>query len=318
MLTGNADQETAVHAVNEGQIFRFINKPCAKEDLIEVLESALQHYRLMRAEQELLENTFKGAVQILSDIMELTNPVLFSRSQRIKYFVKQVVDKLALEQPWKYEVAAMLSQIGCVAIPADVMEKINQTQSLSEEEEKMCHMFPKVGGDLLASLPRLEDVSRMIEGQKDDFHTKEASENKDECTAAALGADMLHAVIDFDACIAKNENKVEAFKTIQASAGRKYNPVVVKVMESLELPQYEKKYERIPVAKIQVEMVLAEEVKTEAGLLLVPKDHTVTSAVKTLLLSHASWGTIKKNILVSIPIQKKGEQNDEKAKNIAR
>src|SRR5450432_1390032 len=37
MLTGNADQQTAVDAVNRGQIFRFINKPCAADDLLPVI-----------------------------------------------------------------------------------------------------------------------------------------------------------------------------------------------------------------------------------------------------------------------------------------
>jgi len=32
MLTGNADQQTAIDAVNPGEIFRFLNKPCQPED----------------------------------------------------------------------------------------------------------------------------------------------------------------------------------------------------------------------------------------------------------------------------------------------
>ena len=32
MLTGNTDMETAVNAINEGSIFRFLNKPCSKKN----------------------------------------------------------------------------------------------------------------------------------------------------------------------------------------------------------------------------------------------------------------------------------------------
>jgi DNA-binding NtrC family response regulator len=41
MLTGNADQQTAVNAVNRGAVYRFLNKPCPPEVLIPVIESAL-------------------------------------------------------------------------------------------------------------------------------------------------------------------------------------------------------------------------------------------------------------------------------------
>ncbi len=44
MLTGNADQKTAVDAVNQGDIFRFLNKPCAPEDLIASISLAIEHY----------------------------------------------------------------------------------------------------------------------------------------------------------------------------------------------------------------------------------------------------------------------------------
>src|SRR5258707_667771 len=39
MLTGNADQQTAIDAVNAGAVFRFLNKPCDPETLREALSS---------------------------------------------------------------------------------------------------------------------------------------------------------------------------------------------------------------------------------------------------------------------------------------
>lgn len=51
MLTGNADQETAMEAVNSGQIFRFLTKPCPPATLITALALALSQYRLITAER---------------------------------------------------------------------------------------------------------------------------------------------------------------------------------------------------------------------------------------------------------------------------
>ena len=45
MLTGFADLDVAVGAVNEGRIFRFLTKPCPREVLQEALDESLEHYR---------------------------------------------------------------------------------------------------------------------------------------------------------------------------------------------------------------------------------------------------------------------------------
>src|SRR5437868_6956083 len=53
MLTGNADMDTAINAINEGSIFRFLNKPCSKETMGKTLTAALLQYRLVTAEKQL-------------------------------------------------------------------------------------------------------------------------------------------------------------------------------------------------------------------------------------------------------------------------
>ncbi len=45
MLTGNTDQQTAIAAVNQGEVFRFFNKPVDAEILAEALEAAIEEYR---------------------------------------------------------------------------------------------------------------------------------------------------------------------------------------------------------------------------------------------------------------------------------
>src|SRR5271168_5344162 len=54
MLTGNDDIQNAVSAVNEGNIFRFLTKPCDKETLKATLTAGLLQYRLVTAENDLL------------------------------------------------------------------------------------------------------------------------------------------------------------------------------------------------------------------------------------------------------------------------
>jgi DNA-binding NtrC family response regulator len=71
ILTGHADLQSAMNAVNEGHIFRFLTKPCESDVLKKTLTTCLVQYRLITAEKELLENTLMGAIKVLTDVLSL-------------------------------------------------------------------------------------------------------------------------------------------------------------------------------------------------------------------------------------------------------
>ncbi|HBZ54993.1 MAG TPA: response regulator [Syntrophobacteraceae bacterium] len=55
ILTGHANLKSAVRAINEGQIYRYLTKPCNEEELIVTLRQALQHKELMAKSRQLLQ-----------------------------------------------------------------------------------------------------------------------------------------------------------------------------------------------------------------------------------------------------------------------
>lgn len=65
LLTSHADVEAAIRVVNDGQIFRFLLKPCEPVTLRRVLHDAVAQHRLLTAERELLERTLQGSVRSL-------------------------------------------------------------------------------------------------------------------------------------------------------------------------------------------------------------------------------------------------------------
>jgi len=62
ILTGHASLETAIRAINEGEIYRFFTKPCSVVDLAITLRRALQQKELLRESRKLLEITKKQSV----------------------------------------------------------------------------------------------------------------------------------------------------------------------------------------------------------------------------------------------------------------
>jgi FixJ family two-component response regulator len=54
LLTGHADLDVAIEAVNEGEIFQFLTKPCEREILVKAIRGALEKYRVVVAEKEIV------------------------------------------------------------------------------------------------------------------------------------------------------------------------------------------------------------------------------------------------------------------------
>lgn len=94
MLTGNADLETAIGAVNAGNVFRFMTKPCEHETLVAMLEAGLEQVRLIRAEKELLTHTLGGTIQLLSEMLSIADPKAYAKALWMRNMVKHVVDSL--------------------------------------------------------------------------------------------------------------------------------------------------------------------------------------------------------------------------------
>src|SRR5207237_7428541 len=108
----NADMRTAIDAVNEGNIFRFLEKPCSGDALIGILNAGINQHRLIVAEKDLLERTLHGTIKVLTQVLELINPEASTTASRVATYARHLVSFLGLKDAWQFEVAAMLSQLG--------------------------------------------------------------------------------------------------------------------------------------------------------------------------------------------------------------
>ena len=100
MLTGNADQATAVEAVNQGSIFRFLNKPCSNEQLTAALEAGLRQHELITAERELLEHTLSGSLKVLTEILAMVEPKAFGQADALRNRMRSLGRVLKINQSW--------------------------------------------------------------------------------------------------------------------------------------------------------------------------------------------------------------------------
>jgi response regulator RpfG family c-di-GMP phosphodiesterase len=161
MLTGNADQETAVAAVNSGHIHTFLNKPVSRETIETALAGALRLHRLEIAEKTLLERTLAGTIRTLVEILASALPEAFGDSQALRRLVKRLAGPLE-GNAWRLDMAAMLLPIGWTTLPPALCQRYWRGASLDSDERKMIERVPEISARLLANIPRLDGVADVI------------------------------------------------------------------------------------------------------------------------------------------------------------
>jgi len=274
MLTGNADQETAMEAVNTGQIFRFLTKPCPPAVFITSLALAVRQHRLITAEKELLQKTLRGSINVLSELLAVANPLAFSSGLRIRDYVVKLASIMELPNLWQYEIAAVMSQIGCITLPGDVLNKIYAGQELNQDETHMYESHPMVGKSLLEKIPRLENITKMIELQQKRFdaYTKELAGSEFE--EILTGAQILKVAIDFDRQLfqGKGSSEIQEWMRKQHNC---YNPQVLDALEIIKVNEREQLL-HLNVEKIGVGMVAADDILAKNGVLVIPKGQVIT------------------------------------------
>jgi response regulator RpfG family c-di-GMP phosphodiesterase len=196
MLTGYFNQSTAVEAINQGSIFRFLNKPCSTEKLVQTLEAAVAQHNLIIAERDLLENTLGGCLKVLSEILSLAEPKTFGQAEALRDAVRLLANSLNIAPTWDLEAAALLAQIGSVTLPLELILKSRQGLPLSAAEKEVFDNIPAAGSCLLAQIPRLEEVSRIILYQNKNFDGSGFPEDGVAGEAIPRGARMLKVLVD--------------------------------------------------------------------------------------------------------------------------
>jgi response regulator RpfG family c-di-GMP phosphodiesterase len=301
MLTGFADVKVTINAVNEGKIFRFLTKPCAQETLVTALDNGLQQYRLIKAEKELLEQTLKGSIKVLTEILGLINPEAFGKSARIKRLVISIAENLNLDNIWQLETAAMLSQIGCIILSENTLKKINSGQQLISDEKKLFDKHASVAANLISNIPRMKKIALIVANQHKNYDGSGIPTNTLKGPAIPIGARILKVAHDFDILEAKGFFKEDAVRKMQIQNGL-YDP---SVLESLKNVIFQEKLQencqKVKIAELEENMIFDEDVKTDKGILLVSRGQEVSLVMIERLKNYSQTTGIREPILVILP-----------------
>jgi CheY-like chemotaxis protein len=269
LLTGETGRDAAVSAVNEGQIFRFLTKPCPPDQLRSAIDAAVTQHQLLCAERVLLQETLIGCLKALVDVLAMTNPVAFGRATRATRLATDLATALGHSGFWQLQAAAMLSQIGFVSLPVELAEKVYYGKRLTSEEKALVDAAPSVAQKLLGHIPRLEPVLAILAASR---HAKnEAPEGP-----IKQGSGVLRLVQEYDAHIAQGLTPRGAVDAIRAQTAR-HESVLVESLESMVGATLDaQQVSEVCVGRVTPGMVFMDDLRTSVGALLVPKGFEVT------------------------------------------
>ena len=302
LLTGHADLTSAMEAVNEGNVFRFLTKPCDKETLGKAMTSGIVQYRLVSAEKELLENTLMGSIKVLTDVLSAVSPEAFGRSMRITRCVRHLVSKFGLSSPWRFEAAAMLSQLGCVTLDPELTQSAYMGNKLSPDDKAHYDEHPRVARDLLVTIPRLEPIAWMISQQ----FAKDAGDLPPVPAASSdamrFGAKLLKLAVAYDDLGIQGMSDEKAIECLRHRTNE-FGRELIDALVDMKRDGGPMGMRRVPTSKLAAGMILQQEIRNNAGMLVVAKGQEVTHALLLKLVNFSRAGTIAKEVMALVPVE---------------
>ncbi|WP_285905236.1 HD domain-containing phosphohydrolase [Pseudodesulfovibrio pelocollis] len=303
MLTGHGDFTLAMDAVNRGQLYRFLLKPCPLDDLERAINAALRQHRLVVAEKVLLNQTLKGTVELLTEIVSLVNPEAFGRSQRIKRHMGYLVEQMNLKTGWLYEMAGMLSQLGCILLPDRTLAKLQAGRPLEGEELQLFAMHPTLGAEMLKKIPRMEKVAQIIAYQEKNYDGTGVPLDSVKGEAIPLGSRMLKLVLDYDTALMRTGKPSAAFAALEEHIDR-YDPELLYYLEGSLGKEAHYSLAEMTIDELWPGIILDEPVTDASGLVLCRKSMEVTHSIIAKLKAFQLRGTIRQPFKVLVPEQR--------------
>lgn len=159
LVTAYSDVKILIDAINYAKIYRYVKKPYTPDELLMVVESALECYQLKKDNENLiadLRDLFSGTVRAIIEALDAKDSFTLGRSRRVAFYALKIANKLSLTpaEVSKIELAGLLHDIGMIGVEEDIL---NKTEKLTDQE------YAKIKMHVFYSIKILEDIKQLNE-----------------------------------------------------------------------------------------------------------------------------------------------------------
>ncbi|MFG0255411.1 MAG: response regulator [Rhodopirellula sp. JB053] len=161
MLTANKDLQTAVQAVNDGRVFRFLSKPCPPEDLVTALHAAQAEYQSTVSAKDMLSGTISGTLDLMADLIEMPDGRHIDTGRMLES-VNELAKSMSIDLGWEERIAARVFLVGIAMLSPQETELFERLDPCSDEHKRLFARICSVSAGLLKKIPRFDWIGDLL------------------------------------------------------------------------------------------------------------------------------------------------------------
>ena len=173
LLTGKGDMKTAISAINECDVFRFILKPWNDKLLIEAVSDAVNEYRIVKS----MRRSDESMLLSLAQAVELKDPYTRGHCDRVADVALSIAERLGMSSETKKHImhGSWLHDCGKIGVPEAIL---NKDGPLSEDEMDIIKKHPVWGAHVAGLAQCSETVINIINYHHERYDGKGYPEGK--------------------------------------------------------------------------------------------------------------------------------------------
>lgn len=222
----------------------YVTKPLKKRELLaristqlklknaenSLKDSIVEKEKLLISEQQLLDKTLKGSIKMLIDILAMISPVDLIPSKKMSHNARYFANKLNIKNVWELEITLLLSRLGCITIPVDIVSAKFRGKALTSTENYLFWEHPQFGKKLLSHIPRFENIGESIAYQYKHFDGSGYPTDEIKGKDIPLFSRILHILNDIEELTNKGNSKHENLRILNARTNW-YDPDILKYVD---------------------------------------------------------------------------------------
>lgn len=261
-----------------------------------------------------LDKNFVETARIILKVLELKEPGLGHHSKRVAALATLIARELSMspDQIGDIEIAGIVHDIGKIGMPQNIFLKDERT--LTPDETRILRQHPILGGICLSSIERLKAVSEIVLSHHEQYagggypYRKKAEDIPFEGRILAV-ANELDNLMSGNMEGRGPITMKEALEDIKSKTISHYDPEVVKALEKcvgdITIKKWIDLKKKIPLQALKEGMVIAKDIYSQGGVLLMTKDSVVNSTMIGRVKEYVEADPLREEISVY------SQENDE-------
>ncbi len=252
-----------------------------------------------------IRRNFLTAIKVFTQLTELRASQIAGHSRRVAELAKTIARHMGLTAAETQDImlASLLHDIGKIGLPDTLLQK--PLSHLNAQELARYREHAKTGQQAMMPLDELHTAASLIRHHHEKWNGQ-GYPDKLRGEAIPLGARILAVANDFDALqagilVPRSLGREEALAQIVLNAGEHYDPAVVEALQALQAQAQDVRPEEnlLSVTDLRAGMVLARDLLSKGGMLLLAADHVLNEK----LISHLHRYQTHESDKLAVPIR---------------